>query len=107
VRGRRRRFWIIGIVVVAAVLLAPLCAGYWGPRAAAYAQTWRPWRTHLSVQLNPAAPDMSSKRVMAVVEYRDPWPGTGRTSGQQTDFETVTRPDSLLPWIVTGHGTGP
>lgn len=106
-RRRHRMLWTIGIVIVVAVLLTPLLAGYGGPRAAAYAQTWRPWRTHLSVQLNPTAPGASSERVMIVAAYRDPWPGTGRHPGHQADFETVTRPSRLLPWIVTGHGTGP
>lgn len=105
--ARRRRFWIIGIVVVVVILLAPLCAGFFGPRAAAYAQSWLPWRTHLSVELNPAAPDTSPHRVMASVEYRDPWPGEGRSPGWQIDFETITRVSRWLPWIVTAHGTGP
>ncbi len=106
-RRRRYRLWIIvAVMVVALVLLTPLLAGYLGPTAAAYAQTWRPWRTHLSVQ-SDAAFDPSSGEVMLMVTYFDSWPGAGRSPGEQTDFQTVTRASRLVPWMVTGHGTGP
>jgi hypothetical protein len=104
--GRHRRVWIILIVcVVALVLLAPLLAGYFGPKAAAYAQTWRPWRSHLGAR-NDLGTRPSANQVLLWVEYSDPWPGQARTPGVQVDFQTVTRVNRLLPWFVSEHGTG-
>jgi hypothetical protein len=103
---RRRRLWTIVIAcVVALVLLAPLLAGYFGPKAAAYAQTWRPWRSHLVVQ-NDLGPRTSPDKVLLRVRYSDPWPGQARTPGEQVDWQTVTRVSRLLPWFVTEHATG-
>jgi hypothetical protein len=105
--GRHRRLWLIVIAgAVALVVLAPLLAGYLGPRAAAFAQTWRPWRTHLSVQADPG-PRPSSDEVVLIVKYSDPWPGIARSPGEQIDFQTVSRASPLLPWIVIEHATGP
>jgi len=100
--------WIIAIVVVVAavVLLAPWWAGYFGPKDAAYAATWRPWRTHLSVKLD-LAPRTSSNEVLLIAKYTDPWPGKARSPGEQIDFMTVKRLSPLLPWVVTEHATGP
>ncbi len=106
-RGRRRRLLVVaGAIVLCLVLSAPLLAGYLGPRAAAYAQTWRPWRTHLAVEHDPV-PGATSDQVMLMVKYTDPWPGIARSPGDQIDFQTVTRVSPLLPWVVTDHATGP
>ncbi len=103
-----RRRWLIVLVVVALFLLAPLIAGYFGPTAATYAQTWLPWRTHLHVIVSGQGPGYTrTDRVRTVAEYSDPWPGTGRTPGQQVVFATLSRPSVLLPWVVTERGTGP
>jgi hypothetical protein len=105
--GRRRRLWVIAVAcVIVLALLAPLLAGYFGPKAAAYAQTWRPWRSHLVVQ-NDLAPRRSPNEVLLTVRYSDPWPGQARTPGEQVDFQTVTRLSRLLPWVVREHATGP
>ena len=104
----RRRWLIIVVVVVALVLLSPLLAGYFGPTAATYAQTWLPWRTHLKVTVSEQGPGYTrTDRVRTVAEYSDPWPGAGRTPGQQVVFVTLRRPIVLLPWVVTERGTGP
>ena len=104
----RRRWLIIVVVVVALVLLSPLIAGYFGPTAATYAQTWLPWRTHLHVAVSAQGPGYTrTDRVRTVAEYSDPWPGTGRSPGHQTVFVTLSRPSPLLPWVVTERGTGP
>jgi hypothetical protein len=104
----RRRWLIIVVVVVALVLLGPLIAGYFGPTAATYAQTWLPWRTHLHVAVSARGPGHTrTDRARTVAEYSDPWPGTGRSPGHQTVFVTLSRPSPLLPWVVTERGTGP
>ena len=104
--SRRRR--VIAMVVVALVLLSPLIAGYFGPTAATYAQTWLPWRTHLHVAVSAQGPGYTrTDRVRTVAEYSDPWPGAGHSSGRQTVFVTLSRPSVVLPWVVTERGTGP
>ena len=104
----RRRWVVIAVVVVALVLLSPLIAGYFGPTAATYAQTWLPWRTNLHVAVSAQGPGYTrTDRVRAVAEYSDPWPGAGRSSGHQTVFVTLRRPSVVLPWVVTERGTGP
>jgi hypothetical protein len=100
--------WLVVGVVAALVLLSPLIAGYFGPTAATYVQTWLPWRTHLHVAVLEWGPGYTrTDRVRTVAEYSDPWPGTARTPGQQVVFATLSRPSVLLPWIVTERGTGP
>jgi hypothetical protein len=103
----RRRLVLIAVAVLLAVaLLAPLWLGYFGPRTAAYAQTWRPWRTHLTMQYARATPGRPSPYTMQA-NYRDPWPGEARNPGWQVEFLTVERAASWLPWIVTERGSGP
>jgi hypothetical protein len=104
----RRRLIILVAVVVALVLLSPLIAGYFGPTAATYATTWRPWRSHLQVELSGQGPYYTrTNRVRTIASYSDPWPGAGRSSGAQIDYVTLSRPNVLLPWVVTERGTGP
>lgn len=56
---------LIGVaVLLAVVLLAPLWLGYLGPRTAAYAQIWRPWRTRLTMQYARATPGRPSQYTM-------------------------------------------
>jgi len=95
----------VGVIVVV-LLLAPFWTGYFGPHAAAYVTTWRPWRSHLSLRYERLLPG-SPQRATIEAHYRDPWPGQGRTPGSQVDFLTLERRSPLLPWIVTEHGTGP
>ena len=104
----RRRWLVIAAAAVALVLLSPLIAGYFGPTAATYAQTWLPWRTHLHVAVSAQGPGYTrTDRVRTVAEYSDPWPGAGRSPGHQTIFVTLSRPSVVLPWVVTERGTGP
>lgn len=104
----RRRLLAIALIVAAVVLLSPLVAGYFGPTAATYAQTWRPWRTHLHVQVEDRGPaESATGHARAVATYSDPWPGYARAPGHQTVFVSLRRPTVLLPWIVTERGTGP
>jgi hypothetical protein len=108
--GVSRRRWLVIVVIVvgALLLLSPLLAGYFGPTAATYAQTWRPWRSHLRVQEEGWGPiERAGGHALVVAEYSDPWPGAGRSPGQQVVFVTLRRPTVLLPWIVTERGTGP
>lgn len=105
---RRRRLIMVAVAVATLVLLSPLLAGYFGPTAATYAQTWRPWRSHLRVQEEGWGPvEPTTGEALVVAEYSDPWPGTGRSPGGQTVFVTLKRPSVLLPWVVTERGTGP
>ena len=104
--SRRRLVLIAVAVLLAVVLLAPLWLGYFGPRTAAYAQTWRPWRTHITLQYERALPGDPPRDTMEA-HYRDPWPGQARTPGWQVDFLMVERAASWLPWIVTQRGSGP
>jgi hypothetical protein len=102
----KRRFILWTLAAPFVVLLAPLCLGYFGPRAAAWGTTWRPWRTHLKIvdsYTSPVPPHDAS----ITIAYRDPWPGETRDPGQQDDFLTLHHPASWLPWIVTERGTGP
>ena len=104
----RRRLIIAALVVVVLVLLSPLIAGYFGPTAATYAQTWRPWCTHLRVHEEPwGLVKPSDDHATTIAAYSDPWPGAGRSPGQQTVFVALSRPSFLLPWVVTERGTGP
>ena len=103
---RRRLTVAVVAAAVTLVLLAPLWLGYFGPRAAAYAQTWLPWRSHIVVYGN-SGPRQASGRVDLEITYSDPWPGSAATPGEQTRFLTVTRSSPLLPWVVTSEGTGP
>jgi hypothetical protein len=103
----RGRWFVVGLVVVL-VLVSPLLAGYFGPTAATYAQSWLPWRTHLHVTVQEWGPGYTrTDRARTVAEYSDPWPGSGRTPGQQVVFVTLSRPSVLLPWVVTERGSGP
>jgi hypothetical protein len=108
--GRVSRRWLIMIIVLVAlavlVLPAPLWAGYFGPDAAAYVTEWRPWRTHLTLRYERTFPSWPQHATMEA-HYRDPWPGQARTPGWQIDFLTLKRIGPWLPWIVTGHGSGP
>ena len=104
--SRRRLLLIVLAVLAAVVLAAPLWLGYFGPHTAAYAQTWRPWRTHLTLQYEHVVPGCSRLETMEA-HYRDPWPGQARTPGWQVDFLTLRRVGRWLPWVVTGHGSGP
>lgn len=103
---RRRRRSIIAVVTVAVVLLvsAPIWLGYFGPSVAAYAHVWRPWRTHIVLQGGYGA---TASEVDFGVRYSDPWPGPGALPGEQWRSLIVKRTDPLLPWTVTGEGTGP
>jgi hypothetical protein len=104
---KRWRLLAAGLVFLAVVVLtAPLWSGYLGPEAAAYTTAWRPWRSDLSVELT-ATKTHTDTDVMVAAHYDDPWPGAGRAPGEQHDFMTVERSNSLLPWRVTAHGTGP
>jgi hypothetical protein len=106
--SRRRRLTVTVVAAVAAlILLAPLWLGYFGPRTAAYAQMWLPWRSHMVVVDSTPARNQASGRVDLEITYSDPWPGSAASPGGQTRFLTVTRFSPLLPWIVTGEGTGP
>lgn len=106
-RVSRRRLLLIVLPALAVVVVAaPLWLGYFGPRTAAYAQTWRPWRTHLTLQYEHVVPGRSARETMEA-RYRDPWPGQARTPGWQVDFLTVERAGRWLPWIVTERGSGP
>ena len=82
-----------------------LIAGYFGPTAAVYAQTWLPWRTQLHAHWDPVGPDSGHRS--GVIDYRDPWPGKARSPGRQWVFVTLSRPNVLLPWVVTERGSGP
>jgi len=102
--SRRRRLAVaVGALVVIVVLLAPQWLGYFGPRVAAYATTWRPWRTHITLSYEHDWP----QRCTMEVQYRDPWPGQARTPGWQVDFLTLRRYRSWLPWVVSERGSGP
>lgn len=104
-----RRRWLVLVAVAALallVLLAPLWSGYFGPKAAAYVSTWRPWRRHLTVRFEQTFPRWP-QRATAVVEYTDPWPGQARTPGHQTDFVTQERLSPWLPWVLIERGSGP
>jgi hypothetical protein len=104
----RRSLTIVIAVIAGLVLLSPFIAGYFGPTAATYAQTWLPWRSHLGVQEEGWGPvEPTSGHAFVVATYSDPWPGTGRSPGHQTVFVTLSRPNVLLPWVVTERGTGP
>ena len=104
----RRRLTIAVLVVVGLVLLSPLIAGYFGPTAATFAQTWLPWRTHLQVRDEHwGLAESGRSHTTMIAQYSDPWPGTGRSPGQQTVFVALRRPSVLLPWVVTERGTGP
>jgi hypothetical protein len=96
---RRRWLWIgLTIFIVAVILLAPLWLGYFGPKAASWAATWRPWRTDYSVTYVYLPSDDVA---YITVEYED-W-----LSAQDcVDAQVVERADSLLPWRVTEHCTG-
>jgi hypothetical protein len=102
---RRLVLWLIAALAVA-VLLTPVWLGYLGPRTAAWATTWRPWRTHLQIEDVETSP-VSPHDLGIAIEYRDPWPGQARTPGWQYDFLTLHRPASWLPWLVTERGAGP
>jgi hypothetical protein len=106
--SRRRRLVVTGVALaVVLVLLTPLWLGYLGPEAAARAQSWLPWRTHITVH-RITAPDFNTPgHVELAVTYSDPWPGPAATPGQQVRFLMVARYSPLLPWVVTGSGTGP
>lgn len=104
----RRRLIILAGVIVALVLLTPLIAGYFGPTAATYVTTWRPWRSDLRVeQAAPGPSRTETGNVLTIASYSDPWPGAGRSAGAQTAYVTLSRPNVLLPWVVTERGTGP
>jgi hypothetical protein len=94
------------VILLALVLLAPLWLGYFGPAAATYATTWRPWRRHLTVHVSKTFSERP-QRASAEAEYTDPWLGKARSPGHQYDFATVKRLHPLLPWVVTERGTGP
>jgi hypothetical protein len=51
--------------------------------------------------------DVHSGQVAITANYRDPWPGTGRSPGWQFDYLQVRRSSPLLPWVVIAHGSGP
>jgi hypothetical protein len=95
------------VLVVVVALAAPLWSGYFGPKAVAYMQAWRPWRSHVSVQVNSKLDPKRPHDVHLVVTYNDPRPGPAQAAGRQTRFVTVVRPFFLLPWTVTEAGTGP
>lgn len=104
----KRRLVVITLaVLVALLLLAPPWSGYFGPRAAAYVTTWRPWRSHLTLRYERTLPQQWPHRATMEAEYRDPWPGQARTAGWQTDFLTLKRLSPWLPWVVTERGSGP
>jgi hypothetical protein len=103
----RRRMLVLTLVLLAALVLsAPLWLGYFGPEAAAHASVWRPWRTQLSLR-DEAQYDVRTGQVAITAVYRDPWPGQGRSPGQQFDFMQVRRSSRWLPWVVVAHGSGP
>jgi len=101
---RRRLTVLVTLAVLVVLVLAlPLIAGYFGPTAAVYATDWRPWRSHLKVQLTHAG----SRDASLTVSYHDPWPGTGLSPGLQFFFVYAHRGASWLPWTVSSQGTGP
>jgi len=103
----RRRALVLGLVIAAVLVLsAPLWLGYFGPEAAARASDWRPWRTQFSLR-DKAPHDVSTGQVGVTLVYSDPWPGGGRSPGQQFDYMQVKRSSTLLPWVVVAHGSGP
>jgi hypothetical protein len=105
---RRRLVLVVALVViVVAVLAAPLLAGYFGPQAATYVTDWRPWRTHVKVQLTSLDSTGWPQQASLGVSYHDPWPGTGLTPGDQFFFVYAHRDSPWLPWTVTSQGTGP
>jgi hypothetical protein len=104
--SRRRLLLIVLAALAAVVLAAPLWLGYFGPRTAAYAQTWRPWRTHLTLQYEHVVSGRAGYETMET-HYRDPWPGQARTPGWQVEFLTLRRVSPWLPWVVTERGSGP
>jgi hypothetical protein len=96
-RVPHKRMALLLVAVLALLLLGtPLWSGYFGPRVAAYVQTWRPWRSQISVQLGKPSPKRPGD-VALLVSYRDPWPGPTRAAGSQVDYLTVERPSVLLP----------
>jgi hypothetical protein len=107
--SRRRRLTVTLLsALTLAALLAPLWVGYFGPTAAVYGKTWRPWRSDYAVtpvdwQQGPGYPD---RRIELQVDYRDPWPGDALSPGAQQLYYTVQRSSALLPWVVTGITTG-
>ena len=105
----RKRLLLVGsAVLVAVVLSAPLWLGYFGPEAGAYASTWRPWRTHITVRLDqPPSPDPDPSEISLTVQYRDPWPGQASSPGWQNRVVRMRRASVLLPWVVVETGTGP
>jgi hypothetical protein len=104
----RRRLVVITVAVLATlVVLAPLWSGYFGPRAAAYVTTWRPWRSHLTLRSERTFPHKWPQHATMEAEYRDPWPGYARTPGWEHDFLTLKRLGPWLPWVVTERGSGP
>ena len=106
--SRRRRLSTAALALLAAaVLLAPLWMGYFGPEAALYVTTWRPWRSDLGVEFFTYGPGYPDQRVRGEVHYSDPWPGQARTPGRQIVYVTLERAHPLLPWVVTERGTGP
>jgi len=113
VRGNRkqlrRRIAVSAIVVFVLLVLAfPLWSGYFGPKAVAYVQTWRPWRTHLVIE--DATPPSSDRThgVLLQVNYNDAFrDSTGEPAGPRVRFLMIKRSSSLLPWRVTESGTGP
>jgi hypothetical protein len=99
----KRRLLIVLAALAVVVLLAPLWSGYFGPGAAAYATTWRPWRTHVSVRYEHTRAQRSTLEVY----YHDYLPDPTRNPGERIDFLTLKRSRSWLPWVVTERGTGP
>jgi hypothetical protein len=104
--SRRRWLLLAAAVLVVVVLSAPLWLGYFGPEPGAYATVWRPWRSDITVQLDQPA-DSDETQVSLTAQYRDPWPGQAHNPGWQVRVVRMSRPIPLLPWVVTGTGTGP
>jgi len=105
--SRRLVVLIALAAVVVGLLAAPVWTGYFGPTTATFVSNWRPWRTHLKVQLERVDLDGWPQHTSLVTSYRDPWPGPGLTPGNQFFFVYAQRLSPWLPWTVTSQGTGP